>query len=83
MSKPENPPLFDLVDPGDSDSSYCTGITLRDLFAAAANVPWDVVVQTFRSRGIPEREITLKALVQKRAGMRFAEADAMLAERAK
>lgn len=85
MSKPSNPPLFEL---GWDDSEgpppkrvVTTDITLRDLFAATADVPWNAVMETLRLRGIRESNQTVEMLVEQRARMKYAEAAALLAAR--
>ena len=58
-----------------------TGMTLRDWFASQADVPWNAVLDTLRLRGEPTP--TAARFAEYRAELRYLEADAMLAERAK
>ena len=53
------------------------GITLRQHYAGLADVPWDAVIDTLR--GIGEDKPTIGRVVEYRAAMMLAQADALLA----
>lgn len=55
------------------------GMTLRDYFAAKADVPWNAVFETLAAMG--EKSPTVDRLVEYRALIKYAEADAMLRAR--
>lgn len=89
----ENPTAFPttqpLIDPVTRQRvlGVVGGLTSRDYFAAHADIPWNVVIETLRIKdGVPADEpyeITVDKVVRARAVFKYAEADAMLAERAK
>jgi hypothetical protein len=54
-------------------------MTLRDYFAAKADIPWDMVVAlSLRNKG---QNTAIKEILEYRAKLKYAEADAMLKER--
>lgn len=55
------------------------GMTLRDWFAANADVPWNAVIETLSIKG--EKNPTVGRMAEYRALLKFEEADAMLAAR--
>jgi hypothetical protein len=55
--------------------------TLHDDFAMAADIPWDVVIETLKLKGIENP--TVEDMVTYRSGLKYSEAYAMMAERAK
>ena len=67
MTKPKNPPLFDIMET--QDIVYATSITLRDLFAA------------FALAGIDTEALDPDKPQGHTARIAYAVADAMLAER--
>lgn len=84
--RPENPYAFPkpaLVHPNSEVYWNADGMTLRDYYAAKADVPWEAVRQTLILQGNKESEITVKMLVEYRAAVKYLEADAMLAARQK
>jgi hypothetical protein len=62
-----------------STTHYNEGMSLRDYFAAKAEIPWNAVLETLRLRG--EEKPTLHRVTEFRSEMKYMEADAMLAER--
>lgn len=57
------------------------GMTLRDYFAAKADIPWEVAADVvYRQNG--NANGTLTQIMRKRSQLRFEQADEMLAERA-
>ncbi len=60
------------------------GMSLRDYFAAKADVPWNAALETLAIRH-PSRcgKFTVGEVAAMRATIKYAEADAMLAEREK
>lgn len=89
----ENPTAFPttqpLIDPVTRQRvlGVVGGLTSRDYFAAHADIPWNVVIETLRIKdGVPADEpfdVPIGKLMRARAELKYAEADAMLAERAK
>ena len=57
------------------------GMTLRDYFAAKADIPWDACIDTLLRKGNKRDEITLQMLIDCRVSVKFIEADAMLKAR--
>lgn len=58
------------------------GISVRDYFAVKADIPWEVAADlVYRQNG--NANGTIPQILAKRAELRFGQADAMLAERAK
>lgn len=60
---------------------YHDGMSLRDYFAIHADVPWNAAIETLKLRG--NDYPTIHELAEYRAKLKYAEADAMLAERSK
>jgi len=60
------------------------GMSLRDYFAAHADVPWNAVIETImKNYGVEGKTYTIGELMAYRASMCYAQADAMLKERKK
>lgn len=79
MSLPENPSAFPSGDMRGCEPGY--GMTLRDYFAAHVDISAYAAASTFEEN--EGRAPTITELAAYIAAIRFAEADAMLAERAK
>lgn len=66
------------------EAIYQCGMTLRDYFAAKAEVPWNAVLETWKlNRQIGTNEPTVEQLLGYRAQLKYIEVDAMLTERSK
>jgi len=64
---------------GDPTHGGAHGISLREYFAANADVPWNSVMETLRING--NASPTIQEVVDFRARIKFREADAMLKAR--
>ena len=67
--------------PDDGQANYTGGRSLRDWFAGQSDIPWGAVIETLKTKGIENP--TVGDVADYRAALRYMEADAMLAERAK
>lgn len=56
-----------------------SGMTLRDYAAIHSDVPWNAVIETLRMQG--NSKPTIREIVEYRAKVKYAEADAMIAAR--
>jgi hypothetical protein len=84
--KPENPPAFPTAayEGIGGAAIYQGGMTLRDYFAAKAEVPWNAVLEMWKlNRQIGTNDPTVEQLLGYRSQLKYVEADAMLAERSK
>lgn len=61
------------------NANNLVGMSLRDYFAAHADVPWNAVIETLEIK-LPERigKFTIAEIVEYRAVVKYLEADAML-----
>ena len=82
MSKKTGGSAFPLtVEESEHTTHFHTGMTLRDYFAAKADIPWDFVNKIFREAcNTDRRDPTLAELLDVRATLKYQEADAMLKE---
>lgn len=63
------------------DGSPYWGMTLRDYFAAQADVPWHAVLQSLEMQGF--KKPTYEQAVKYRVKIKYLEADAMMEARGK
>ncbi len=56
------------------------GLTIRQHFAAMAEMPWNAVMNTLNARGFKDEQITLEMVAEIRAKYKIIEADALIAE---
>lgn len=79
MTKPENPSAFPCIGEGPNAPHFAEGMTLRDYFAGQVDVQaYDPVATLKDAKG---RLPTIDELAEYIAGIRMAEACAMLAAR--
>lgn len=73
-------PVFPVPELGErdfGDRGAYPGMTLQDYFMAAADIPWEVAAEAvYKQNG--NQNGTLPQIMEKRAEMRFQQADAML-----
>lgn len=91
-TKPANPPAFPqqaflssggTVETANGYFADMDGMSLRDYFAAKADIPWSAVLDTLSIKS-PERDgkFSIAEVAKQRCAMKYIEADAMLAARA-
>lgn len=64
------------------DGSPYWGMTLRDYFAAHADIPWNAVIETYEINR-KKKNPTVSEIAMYRSELKYIEADAMLAARDK
>ncbi len=81
--KPKNPPAFPSSCTADGYSpNVAEGMTLRDYFAARADVPWAALMETYQlNKQVGCNPPTVQELLEYRAEIKYIEADAMLRAR--
>lgn len=82
MSKENGGQAFPYYENAHGVTNGAEGMTLRDYFAAKADIPWTVAADiVYRQNG--NANGTIGQIIQKRTQLQFQHADEMLLERAK